>query len=358
MKFFVTIQHPAHVHFFRHAISELKADGHDVSVFIRGVELAADLLERYGIDFERLAPASDSLPSLAKSQLQYEIALFRRARRADPDVLLAIGEPAITHVSAVLDCRSVLFTDTEHATLQNWISFPFADTICTPTCYELVLGNKQETYRGYHELAYLHPDRFDPDPSILKEIKATINERLVILRLVAWEALHDVGGSGFQNVRDIIEELEHHGARVLLTSEKDLPSDLEPYRTTVPPDRIHHLLFYADLFIGEGATMAAEAAVLGTPAVFVSSLSLGYLNELEREYGLVYTVAADEPKVAAVETASSILSDYEDINWANKREQLLNACVNTTNVILSQAKSPVNDRPTPATAPETSVFEP
>ncbi len=37
------------------------------------------------------------------------------------------------------------------------------------------------------------------------------------------------------------------------------------------------LLAYATLFIGEGATMASECAVLGTPAIYVNSLQLGYL---------------------------------------------------------------------------------
>ena len=274
MKFVVTMQHPAHVHFFRNAIDELEAAGHQVSVFLRDVEMAGTLLEQYDIDHEVLAPASDSLLSLATSQLQYELRLFQRVRQVAPDVLLAIGEPGITHVSTLLDCQSVLFTDTEHATLQNRLSVPFADWICTPACYGLDYGENHIRYPGYHELAYLHPDRFTPDPTIVDEIGADHDERLVLLRLVAWNALHDIGGSGFADTRRVIERLEQHGARVLITSEADLPAALEQYQVSVRPHRIHHLLYYADLFIGEGATMAAEAAVLGTPAVFASSLEL------------------------------------------------------------------------------------
>ena len=44
----------------------------------------------------------------------------------------------------------------------------------------------------------------------------------------------------------------------------------------------------SELYIGEGGTMASEAAVLGIPSIFVNSLELGYLNELEKKYGLVF----------------------------------------------------------------------
>ncbi|WP_436909437.1 DUF354 domain-containing protein [Halosimplex marinum] len=336
MKVFVTIQHPAHVHFFRNAIAELEAEGHAVSVFVRDVAVAPELLDAYGIDYEVLAPASDSLPSLARSQLQYELALLRRAWREDPDVLTAISEPAITHVSTLLDCRSVLFCDTEHATLENGLAFPFADRVCTPECYTDEIGDKQVRYPGYHELAYLHPDRFDPDPSVLDDVGVDRDERLVVLRLVAWDAVHDVGGAGFGDAREVVAELERHGATVRITAEADLPPELADRDATVAPERMHDLLYYADLFVGESATMASESAVLGTPAVFASSLTLGYLDELEAEYGLVFTTGGDNPQAEALERASAILAGYDETDWAERRERVLAERVDTTEVILSQ----------------------
>jgi len=344
MKVFVTIQHPAHVHFFREAIAELEAAGHEVSVFMRDVEIAADLLDGYGIDYEVLAPTSDSLASLARSQLRYELALLRRARRADPDVVTAIGEPAVAHLSALLPCRSVVFTDTEHATLQNRITFPFADRICTPEAYTDDLGDKQVTYPGFHELAYLHPDRFDPDPAVVADAGIDPDERLVVLRLVAWEALHDVGSGGFADARAVVEDLERHGARVVITAEADLPPDLADRRATVAPEDMHHLLAHADLFVGESATMAAESAVLGTPAVFASSLDLGYLQTLESEYGLVVNTTGEDRQAEALALASSILADYDETDWAGRRERLLADCVDTTDVILSQVAGGVGPR--------------
>ncbi len=47
------------------------------------------------------------------------------------------------------------------------------------------------------------------------------------------------------------------------------------------------MLAGARLFVGEGATMASECAMLGTPAVYVNSISAGTLEEQER-YGLLF----------------------------------------------------------------------
>jgi predicted glycosyltransferase len=55
----------------------------------------------------------------------------------------------------------------------------------------------------------------------------------------------------------------------------------------VPPDRNLDLLAFARLYVGEGATMAAEAACLGTPAIWVSTLQWGYVSILAKEYGLL-----------------------------------------------------------------------
>ena len=42
------------------------------------------------------------------------------------------------------------------------------------------------------------------------------------------------------------------------------------------------------MYIGEGATMASEAAILGTPSVYLNELKLGYLEELSIEYKIVF----------------------------------------------------------------------
>ncbi|QLG50763.1 DUF354 domain-containing protein [Natrinema halophilum] len=338
MRVIVTIQHPGHVHFFKHAIRELESLGHEICVFARENEVTVELLERAEVDHEVLAGESNSLFSLAAVQATYEARLLRRARRLQPDVITAIGGVAASHVASVVGATSVVFYDTEHAKIIKNLAYPFADIVCTPDCYQGDIGAKQYRYPGYHELAYLHPNRFKPDPSVLDDIGLTPNDTIVVMRLSSWDSSHDIGQGGFDNPIDVVDRLEAAGATVLLTSEVDLPAKLEPYRYNLAPDRMHDLLAYADCFVGEGATMAAEAAILGTPAVYVNTLSLGYMTELDQEYGLVFSYNGADRHARSLERAVSIIEDDDQSTWQRRRDRLLADQVDVTDVIVRKVE--------------------
>lgn len=356
MKVVFTIQHPAHVHLFRKSIQTLRENGHEVYTFARENEIVGDLLDSYEIDHEIIVGEPSTKFPLPLVQLTYETKLLRRALKIRPDVMVAMGEPAITHVSKFVGAESIVFTDTEHATLQNTLAFPFADRICTPTCYQDDIGSKQIRYPGYHELAYLHPDRFEPNPQILTDNGLGKDDPFVILRLVSWDAVHDRGDSGFDNVHDVVSQIEATGTEVLITSEKPLSGQLKDHCITVEPHRIHHLMYYADLYVGESATMATESAVLGTPAVFVSSSRRGYTDELEAEYGLVSNFSEDDRHERGIERAISILNDYDRQSWQRKHDRLLEDKVDTTMFILEMIRS-ASERSGFETADQSSLGE-
>lgn len=331
MRYFVTIQHPGHVHFFRHAIRELQSAGHEVHLFARAGDVATELMEAYELPFTVLATGSESgVVQTLRAQLVYEYRLLERARTLDPDILTAIGGTAAAHVSSVMGAHSVIFSDTEHAP-GNRITFPFADEVWTPDCFRADLGPSQVTYPGLHELAYLHPNRFDPDPSILDGHGIDSDEPLVLLRTVSWAATHDVGESGFTDIHDVVNRLEEAGARVVITAESTLPESVSDRRMAVPPHRLHHLLAQADLVVGEGATTAVEAAVLGTPAVYVNSLRMGYIDEVA-DYGLLFTSNGDDRHESALDLAVELLG--RDVDWSGRQAALLGAKVDTTDVVL------------------------
>src|SRR5690606_16622585 len=140
----------------------------------------------------------------------------------------------------------------------------------------------------YHELAYLHPRRFTPNPRVLDEFGLSENTPFFIVRFVSWRAVHDMGEKGFteKGKRQLVQDLLKCG-RVILTSEDPLPPDLQTYKLSVSLEKVHDLLYYATMYVGEGATMASESAVLGTPSVYVSSITAGTLEEQEKKYDLL-----------------------------------------------------------------------
>ncbi|RQH01251.1 DUF354 domain-containing protein [Natrarchaeobius oligotrophus] len=335
MKIVFTIQHPAHVHFFKHPVKRLSND-HRVTVFVREKDVAVDLLDEYEIPYEVLAGPTNSVTELALTQLRYESRLIRKARRIEPDVMAAIAEPGVAHAARLVGSTGLIFTDTEHATVQNRLAFPFCDVIYTPTCYRNEIGSKQVRYPGYHELAYLHPDRFEPNPDVLAAVGVSEDDPLVVLRLVSWDAAHDVGKSGFDRTESVVSRLEREGAQVVISSESPLPASLERRRIDIPPHRIHDLLYYSDLFIGESPTMATESAVLGTPAIYASSIELGYVTELSERYGLIFEYTGPDRQERSVEKATEILNSTSETTWSRRRERLLSDKIDTSEYVIQE----------------------
>ena len=112
-----------------------------------------------------------------------------------------------------------------------------------------------------------------------------------LLRLVSWNASHDIGerGLSWDAVRRVCARLGS-AAHVLISSEADLPGDLRPYAYAGDTAQIHHVMGHCAGFFGESATMASECAVLGVPAVYAALTGRGYTDEQERRYGLVKNV--------------------------------------------------------------------
>jgi predicted glycosyltransferase len=75
-----------------------------------------------------------------------------------------------------------------------------------------------------------------------------------------------------------------------------ISKDFEKYKITIPPEKLHDMLYYSTLYIGEGGTTAAEAALLGTPSIFVSTnvQYLGVFQSLQNKYDLIYACSNQE----------------------------------------------------------------
>ena len=287
MRILIDILHPAHVHFFRHFAHEMGARGHEVRFTARAKECSTELLDHYGIPYTLLSRQQTGL-ALAAELARRTWKLVRLARSWSPDVMTGIMGPSIALAGRLLGIPAVVFYDTEFAKQTNWFVYPLAHSVCTPDCYQGRVSGVHRTYPGYHELAYLHPHRFTPDPARLKPFGVTGDEAYSILRFVSWQAVHDVTEKGLTGLqkRQLIEVLGRHG-KVLISSEAPLPPELAGWRVQGPIEDIHHLLAFAQMIVGESATMSSEAAVLGVPAVFIAKTGRGYTDDQERTYGLV-----------------------------------------------------------------------
>jgi len=324
MNILFDINHPAHVHLFKNAIRILESQGHHVFITARDKDVTLPLLNSCGFRYQTLSKAHKGIIGLGWELLLRQFRLLPILLKNHVQVCVSVTGACSVHVCKVLAIPTLVFYDTEHATLQNKITVPFATYFFTPQSFIGRWGKNHLTYNSLHDLAYLHPKYFQPAPDIYQLLGISEQEKFVIIRFVSWQAAHDIGqkGMSLDLKRQVIEICQQY-ARVFIVSETPLPPEFELFRCPLPADKIHDALAFATLYIGEGGSMATEAAVLGTPAIFISSLTAGVFEELESKYELMYSFTPQQ-LTPITESIESLLKNTLSKNeWQIKRERLL-----------------------------------
>lgn len=329
MRILIDILHPHEVLMYRHFRDEMLARGHDILVTARTKDVATDLLQNFDIPHTVLSDQAAGSAGLARELAIRTKRLIRIAREFEPDVMTEVGGAAIVPAARLLRIPAAVFYDTEFATRTNTWVYPLASAVCTPDCYYGTVRGNHVTYPSYQELAYLHPNRFEADRSLLDQFGLRPDEPFSLVRFVSWQASHDVHEIALtpdQQAR-IVDRLLQSG-KVLISSEAPLPRTLAPHELRGPVHLMHHLLAYASVVVGESATVASEAAVLGTPAVFIAKTGRGYTDDQGLAYGLVETIPPSDftNAMEAVERAIAMPASTREA----KRERLLSDKIDLT----------------------------
>lgn len=336
MKVLLDILHPAHAHFFRPTIGLLQAAGHEVVITARDKDINLQLLRGFGLSYEVISREASGKAGMGAELFSRDARLLRIARRQRPDVMASIAGISTAPVGFLTRTRNLIFYDTENATLSNLLSYPFATEVITPDCYRRRVLGRHVTYPGYHELAYLHPKRFTPDPTVLKSAGVDPDEPYSVVRFVSWRALHDSrkrGGVSDHDKRSLLELLRQNG-RVFVTSEDPLPEDLADFRLPVPPGQVHQLMNFAGLYVGESSTMASESAILGTPAVYIDALGTPYTDELEDRYQLCLNLRPWQTQELLSSCRDILANDLKrDRHFQERRRRMLDEKIDVTTFV-------------------------
>lgn len=325
MNYLIDIGHPAHVHLFRNFALEMQNRGHKVLFTCRDKEFEIELLKHYNLPYQSFGKKYSSTPGKLWGMLKFDLMEIFAGLRFKPDMLFSHGSPYAAMAAFILRKPHISFEDTFNFE-QIRLYKPFTSAILTSSYDHPDLGSKNVKYEGYHELAYLHPNHFKPDPSIRELLGVKEDEKYFLLRFVSWQASHDIGHTGISldNKMKVVTELSKYG-KVLISSEKKLPQKLESYRIRIPSWRMHDAIAFSSLLYGESATMASEAAMLGVPSIYLDDTGRLYTTELEKKYGLVFNYSESENDqhfsiLKAVEIAKK--EDGSEF-WKAKRDAML-----------------------------------
>lgn len=329
MNVLVDIGHPGHVHLYKNLCKQLEKDGHKVYYSVRDVPVALHLMEVYQMPYLFLGKKSNSILGKAWKTIKNDVVLFWFVVKHKIDIGISSGI-SLSHVSKITRMKSFIFGDDDDDVAQLAVKygFPYAEAVLSPSALEPTHRKtpKAVFYAGYHELAYLHPNVFTPDESVLTKIGLKKDDRYFILRFVALNAYHDIGQQGisFEKKKQLIDLLNEYG-RVIITSEKSIEPEFEKYKLTIPAEDMHSLMYYSSLYIGDSQTMASEAAVLGVPSLRCNTFvgRIAYLEEEEHQYGLTYGFSPDcfDQLLAK---AKELLQDSDTKRiWEEKRQKML-----------------------------------
>lgn len=336
MNILVDIGHPGHVHLLRGVAKELEKRGHHVFYSVREIPVAIRLMEHYGMTpYLNLGSKKDSLMGKAWTVLRQDAKVLRFVKKNHINLGLSSGM-VLGHVAQLTRMKSLMFDDDDDAAEPLVVKYghPDCEAVFTPQCIQRKTEHAVY-YPGTHELAYLHPNRFSPDPSVLERAGLKMGERFFVMRFVALKGHHDVGQKGLsleQKCR-LLELLKQYG-RVIVTSERALEPEFEPYRLPVPPEEIHSLMAYSSMFLGDSQTMTTEAAVLGVPALKCNTFAgrLSVPNEIEQKYGLCFSYQPSQFDQMLQQVGSLLRRDPNEVRqeWQSKRIHFLNSQIDVT----------------------------
>jgi len=329
MNILIQLSHPAHFHLYKFVAHNLMSDGHKVFILIKTKDILEDLLKESQLPYWNILPQAHRNSKLGilwdMVVRDWRILCFVKKHKID---LLTGSTPEVAHVGWLTRKYRINTgeDDMDIVPLFRKVAGPFIETLLSPdVCNNFNLENKSIKYASYHELAYLHPNHFSPDINVVKQYFST-DTPYFILRFAKLKAHHDEGINGINTriAQKLIDILKTYG-RVYISSERPLEPQFESFRIHIRTIDMHHVMAFADLYIGDSQTMAAEAAVLGIPFIRFNDFvgRIGTFRDFEDKYKLGYGIKTDQED-SLYQTIENLLSTpNRKVIFGERRQKML-----------------------------------
>jgi len=293
MKLVFEINHPAQAHLFKHLIKQLKINGHKVVVFTKSSTIIASILEESEINYINLGKKGNGLIQKGLRQLLFIFKILKANYKQQFNLGVGVSV-SLAFLSKFTNVNVIILDDDDKKATPCFANLTHkkASVLMRPESL-LYEGNHANVlyYRAYHEIAYLHPKYFIPDPSILQAQNLTTSDTYFLIRLVGLKAHHDKDIKGLQTnqLNEIVTLLKPYG-KILITNELNIDPPPSTEGLKITPSKIHHLMAFARLVISDGQTMCSEAACLGIPSVRINDFAgrISYLEEQEKKWKLTF----------------------------------------------------------------------
>ncbi len=330
MKILFIVYHPVDPQIVIETAKKIERSGGTVLfVVIEKEGIIKDIIDSYNFKNEVIGVSKKSIIGKVISTVSIVLKLVIITRKFNPNLIFS---PTSPHTS--LSCKFhkvplISWADTETATTNIRYSYKQVNSLLVPqSFYKKLSYTNIIKFKGYKELAYLHPNVFQPDEEVLVKLGLKKTDKIVLMRFSALNAMHDIGlqSEAIENDDKLLNFIKNitkkYKVKVFISmTERNLDDKFNKYKLQIEPSKYVHLLSYCSLYIGEGTTTASEAGVLGVPWVNIQSTKRGYLIDQEENYGLGF-------RTGDLDLAFQKAEEYLENNqikseWELKRKKLL-----------------------------------
>lgn len=289
MRILIDIDHAANVHYFRNFIKIMEEKGHSFVIMNRDDKMIIYLLEYYNIIHytRNKRPKKQTKFKAVFTLLKTFLFCLKLSIKEQPDFYMGFASSSCAIVSFIFRKPCVLLDDTEHNHLNRSLYKLFYPNVLTPYYFNLNMGKLQTFFHAYMEQLYLHSSTFTNDESIYDDLHIKKGTPYVLFRYIAYDAVHlmKVKPIDWSYKRRWVEELSKI-VPVFVSLEQTICDNIvDKYLIKIAPEKIHSVIKNAAFIISEGATMASEAGVLGTPYIYINPLQdVGNIQEQVKKY--------------------------------------------------------------------------
>ena len=296
LKIWFDILTPKQVMFFRRAATLLRNSGHDVLCTSRQYREAVELAKIKKLDLTLVGShgGADRYEKLRQSASRtHELAEV--VERFSPDAAVTFSSPEGARVAYGLGIRHIGFNDSPHAEAVARLTVPLMSRLLCPWVVPHsawsgygIAKKDIVRYRALDPAAWL---KHDETP------EAVQGKKTILLRLEESKASYIADkrlGTG-KMIDDFVDELWQSADIMALCRYPDQIAEVEARygsRVQVLKDVVDGtaLVKSAQLFVGAGGTMTAEAALLGKPTISIAPLQF-YVEKYLLSSGLVKKAA-------------------------------------------------------------------
>ncbi|HEX2487681.1 MAG TPA: DUF354 domain-containing protein [Nitrososphaeraceae archaeon] len=311
MRIWFDILTPKQIMFFKYFVDTLKEDDHEILCTGRDYREAKELAKIKKLDIHTIGKhGGDNKFEKLYTSTERAFLLSSVINSFNPDLTVSFSSPEASRVAFGLGIKHYIFNDSPHATAVAKLTVPLADRLFSPWVIPLrewtKLGFEKDRitqYKALDPIVWIKKElQFNGTHEILKmqkKLKIDNTKQTILIRPEEIKASYITDKnvkSSIGLIDEVVKQFSDEYNILILARYLD-QVDFYKYRfekrggtkiiETVTDGTI--LLKLADLFVGAGGTMSAEAALMGKPVISITPINF-YVEKYLIKMGLIKKV--------------------------------------------------------------------